>query len=122
MDNIKNAMSELELKATDIWDEFCRLDTTLPERFNEDFTLAKNAMKENDTDREMLTDMGIGEEDIKMIRDKAEMMDQTVDNFTTKSLELQTRIKSLEDEVAELRKKDSEIQEFRRDVRLFAFL
>ncbi|KAF7784159.1 hypothetical protein Agabi119p4_324 [Agaricus bisporus var. burnettii] len=116
MDNIKNAMSELELKATDIWDEFCRLDTTLPEHFNEDFTLAKNVMKENDTDQEMLTDMGIGEKDIKMIGHKAEMMDQNVDNFTTKSLELQTRIKSLEDEVAELRKEDSEIQEFRRDV------
>lgn len=121
MDGLSKAMEELELKATDIWDELCRLDTDLPNRFNEEFTLAKNAMKEDDTDPslglEMLANMGIGGEDIKMIRNKSEIMDQAINNFTTRSQELQARVKRLENEVAELRQKDSEIDEFRQEVR-----
>jgi hypothetical protein len=118
-------MVELELKATDIWDDFCTLNTDLPERFNEEFILAKNAMKKDDTDpnlnREMLANMGIEEEDIKIVRTQGEIIDQTVGNFTTKSHELRARIKSLEDEVAELRQKDSEINDFRQDVRSLGY-
>ncbi|KAF9454209.1 hypothetical protein P691DRAFT_770908 [Macrolepiota fuliginosa MF-IS2] len=118
VDTLRNSIYELELKATDIWDDFCHLQYIQPQRFREEFTIAKNAMEvENPGDtpdlEKMFADLGVGKERVEVVSNKTRALDGSLNEYMPKAQELQEQVKALEEEIADLRKKDQEIKAFR---------
>lgn len=121
VDALKNAMSELELKASDLWDDFCHLQYIQPERFREEHSAAEEAM-ENGIDtmphlEKLFVDLGVGRDGVETTMEGVKTANQNIDDHAAKAKELQEEIRVLEDEVAELKQKDQEINEFRQEVK-----
>ncbi len=122
MDTLKSAINELELKATDIWDDFCHLQYIQPKRFKEEFLAAENNMEEEDVDlmpdlEKTFTGLNVGKDRVEAVRAKVDQVDQKLNNHLPKVEQLKEQIKSLENEIADLRSKDKEIKEFRQQAR-----
>lgn len=126
MATLKNAIYELELKATDIWDDFCHLQQVQPKRFKEEFVAAEKAMKEERPDlmpdlEKTFTELDVGKGRIEVVRIAVNKVDEKLNNHLPKVEQLQEQIKSLEKELADLRSKDKEIKDFRQQARLYFF-
>lgn len=126
MATLKNAIYELELKATDIWDDFCHLQQVQPKQFKEEFVAAEKAMKEERPDlmpdlEKTFTELDVGKGRIEVVRIAANKVDEKLNNHLPKVGQLQEQIKSLEKELADLRSKDKEIKDFRQQARLYFF-
>ena len=119
---LKSAIYELELKATDIWDDFCHLQYVQPGRFKKEFIAAGKALKQKSPDlmpdlEKTFTDLGVGKEKIELMSGAANKMDEKLNSHLPKVEQLREQIKSLENELADLRSKDKEIQDFRQQAR-----